>query len=276
MLTKEECEKALESLSTPPYESSCGGCICGVSDCGDCPNNKVLNQLIDEYFEMLNKLKTGDLSDGYHTYNELYHHRAVLFSVICSQNKELAWKSKKHHDGTMYDGMFIVGIDTPQGQYSYHYDIEPYWNMFDCKELDNAPVWDGHEPRDIDRLLSIDDNPQIDWLKNCMGEEAFNLIFSSQKEVNKWFDRMRWHVKKCDEYGRELDILKNNPPLKFEELKEGMWVWDNYWEEYFEISEVYLNTKEIDVLIHQNKINRKRYETIKYTPNRFYRKEVQE
>lgn len=120
------------------------------------------------------------------------------------------------------------------------------------------------------------DNPQIDWLKNCMGEEAFNLIFSSQEEVNKWFDRMRWHVKKCDEYGRELDILKNNPPLKFDELKEGMWVWDNYWEEYFEISEVYSNTKEIDVLIHQNKINQKRYETIKYTPNRFYRKEVQE
>lgn len=79
------------------------------------------------------------------------------------------------------------------------------------------------------------------------------------------------------------DILKkliqvhfSNPPLKFDELKEGMWVWDNYWKEYFEISEVYSNTKEIDVLIHQNKINQKRYETIKYTPNRFYRKEVQE
>jgi hypothetical protein len=69
------------------------------------------------------------------------------------------------------------------------------------------------------------DNPQINWLKNCMGEEAFNLIFSSQEEVNKWFDRMRWHVKKCDEYGRELDILKNNPPLKFEELKEKTWYW---------------------------------------------------
>ena len=68
----------------------------------------------------------------------------------------------------------------------------------------------------------------------------------------------------------------SNPPLKFEELEEGMWVWDNYWEEYFEISEVYSNTKEIDVLIHQNKINQKRYATIRYTPNRFYRKQVEE
>ena len=74
----------------------------------------------------------------------------------------------------------------------------------------------------LKKLIQVHfDNPQIDWLKNCMGEEAFNLIFSSQEEVNKWFDRMRWHVKKCDEYGRELDILKNNPPLKLEELKEG-------------------------------------------------------
>lgn len=54
MLTKEECKKALETLSNPPYESSCGGCICGVSDCGDCPNNKankLLNQLIHEHFD---------------------------------------------------------------------------------------------------------------------------------------------------------------------------------------------------------------------------------
>ena len=49
-----------------------------------------------------------------------------------------------HHDGTMYDGMFIVGIDTSQGQATYHYDVEPYWDMFWCKELERAPEWDGH------------------------------------------------------------------------------------------------------------------------------------
>ena len=27
---------------------------------------------------------TGDTSDGYHTFNELYRHRAILFSVICN------------------------------------------------------------------------------------------------------------------------------------------------------------------------------------------------
>ena len=96
---------------------------------------------------------TGDTSDGYHTFNELYHHRAVLFSVICNERPDIAWKSKKHHDGTMYDGMFIVGIDTPEGQATYHYDIEPYWSMFRVKELEQAPEWDGHTPDEAIRRI---------------------------------------------------------------------------------------------------------------------------
>ena len=103
----------------------------------------------------------GDVSDGYHTFNELYHHRAVLFSVICNSNKDIAWKSKSHSDGTMYANMFIVGIDTPQGQYTYHYDVMPYWNMFDVKTLDFAPEYDGHKPSDIGRLLSINKEVKI-------------------------------------------------------------------------------------------------------------------
>lgn len=96
---------------------------------------------------------TGDTSDGYHTFNELYHHRAVLFSVICNEHHDIAWKSKKHHDGTMYDGMFIVGVDTPEGQATYHYDIDPYWNLFRVKELELAPEWDGHTPGEAIRRI---------------------------------------------------------------------------------------------------------------------------
>lgn len=116
---------------------------------------------------------TGDTSDGYHTFNELYHHRAVLFSVIVKAFPERAWKARQHHDGTMYDGMFIVGIDTPEGQASYHYDIDPYWDMFDCRELERAPEWDGHTPAQaIERIGKLEsvrhakwvwDNDAIDW-----------------------------------------------------------------------------------------------------------------
>lgn len=100
---------------------------------------------------------TGETSDGYHTFNELYHHRAVLFSVIVKAFPDRAWKSRKHHDGSMYDGMFIVGIETPDGQASYHYDINPYWDMFQCKELEYAPEWDGHTPAQaIDRIGKLE------------------------------------------------------------------------------------------------------------------------
>lgn len=95
----------------------------------------------------------GSTSDGYHTFDELYHHRAVLFSVVVSAFPDKVWKAKAHSDGTMYGGMFIVGIDTPDGQATYHYDIDPYWGMFRCKELDRAPEWDGHTPEQaIERI----------------------------------------------------------------------------------------------------------------------------
>ena len=114
-----------------------------------------LIEKIPDFHGTLNSDNIGNFSDGFHTFNELYHHRAILFSVICNQNKEIAWKSKFHHDGSMYDDMFIVGINTSQGPATYHYHIDPYWDYFDVTELPNAPEWDGHEPKDIERLLSL-------------------------------------------------------------------------------------------------------------------------
>lgn len=132
----------------------------------------------------------GEFSDGYHTFNELYHHRAILFAVICDQFKNLAWKSKLHADGTMYDDMFIVGINTPQGPATYHYNIEPYWDMFDVKELPKAPEWDGHTPDDaIKRIYSlVEDNKPLTTLemintanKNGFTYECVNMRYSSKK-----------------------------------------------------------------------------------------------
>ena len=96
----------------------------------------------------------GEISDGYHTFNELYYHRMVLFSVICNQNKEISWKSKLHNDGTMFDDYFIVGITTEAGNYTYHYHLD-HWDKFNVPELEKAPLWDGHQPKDIDRLYTL-------------------------------------------------------------------------------------------------------------------------
>lgn len=100
------------------------------------------------------KIQTKQISDGYHTFGELYYHRCALFSVICNMHKDKAWKSKQHEDGTMFDDMFIVGITTPEGDYSYHYHLE-FWDVFQVPELEHAPEFDGHQPSDIGRLFSL-------------------------------------------------------------------------------------------------------------------------
>jgi hypothetical protein len=117
---------------------------------------ELVNKINATLVEMRDKgISRKRISDGYHTFDELYYHRMMLFSVICNQNKDLAWKSKLHHDGTMFDEeSFIVGIETPEGQYSYHYHLD-HWDMYQVKELDYAPEYDGHKPSDITRLLSI-------------------------------------------------------------------------------------------------------------------------
>ncbi len=100
-------------------------------------------------------INTKYISDGYHTFGQLYHDRAILFAVICNTFKDKAWKSKQHDDGTMFDDMFIVGVETPQGQYTYHYHIEPYWDMYNVKEIEYAPMWDGHTHEDVNRLFGL-------------------------------------------------------------------------------------------------------------------------
>jgi len=99
----------------------------------------------------------GDLSDGFHTFNELYHQRAVLFAALVKAHRDRAWKSWRHSDGELPFGKedyFIVGLDTPEGSYTYHYHGE-YWDMFDCQELPRGKEWDGHTDKDVTRLLSL-------------------------------------------------------------------------------------------------------------------------
>lgn len=120
---------------------------------------EAIENLIKENKELNNKRKDGTLSDGYHTYNDLYYQRCVLFATICNLNKDISWKSKKHSDGKKCfdsDNWFIVGIDTPEGSYTYHYEMK-YWDMFNVKELEVGKIWDGHTEKDVTRLLTLEE-----------------------------------------------------------------------------------------------------------------------
>lgn len=113
-------------------------------------------KIITELAGLSDVVDVGEISDGCHTFNNLYYQRCVLFAVICKEFNNRAWKSRKHSDGKKCfgGGWFIVGIDTPNGQYTYHY-ADRYWDMFKCKELETAPEWDGHTEKDVMRLFSL-------------------------------------------------------------------------------------------------------------------------
>jgi hypothetical protein len=146
-----------------------------------------------EILEQQHCKDVGELSDGYHTFNQLYHQRAVLFACIVKQNKNKAWKSFKHSDGKYcFDSngeWFIVGIDTPQGSYTYHYTKE-YWDMFDCQELECGKEWDGHTEEDVTRLLSLEQQP-CETPRTNLAEDAISraaLLEELGEEPFNWND----------------------------------------------------------------------------------------
>ena len=83
-----------------------------------------------------------------------------------------------------------------------------------------------------------------------------------------------------------LEVIENlidehfdNPPLEWEELKEGMFVWDDIDKEYRKVygkgiylGDEYLMKTGCKVVF----ISEDEYFNLIYEPNRFYRKEVQE
>lgn len=116
----------------------------------------------------------GEMSDGYHTFNGLYYQRMILFAALVKAHKDRAWKSHRHEDGELCfgGGWFIVGIDTPEGSYTYHYEDKD-WDRFDCQELPTAKHWDGHTEEDVTRLLSLPDvHPVVrgQWINGICSE----------------------------------------------------------------------------------------------------------
>jgi hypothetical protein len=112
-----------------------------------------LSRILDTY--SVGPIDSGKVSDGHHTFDELYQHRAVLFAVVTALSAQRTWRSKAHEDGSMFDGMFIVGMNTAGGPISYHIEAA-YWEMFDhCETMDAAPHYDGYSPADVvDRLAA--------------------------------------------------------------------------------------------------------------------------
>lgn len=102
--------------------------------------------------------KIENVSDGYHTFSELYNFRmlynALLFNEWANQDKYEVHKSKKHSDGKeCFDGdYFIVQAQTDEGQISNHYELK-WWYLFRVPEYEKALPFDGHTSEDVMQRL---------------------------------------------------------------------------------------------------------------------------
>ena len=95
-------------------------------------------------------------SDGVHTFGELYKQRAILLAVLVRAYPSISWKSKLDHAGNAKTNRFLVGFDTPDGQATFHVDLDKFWDTFDCVELERAKDFDGHNAvESINRILSL-------------------------------------------------------------------------------------------------------------------------
>ena len=103
--------------------------------------------------------EVGKVSDGYHTFDELYDHRCHLFIALMKCKPELSWRADKNDDGTKWDGWFTAGMNLITGTVTYHLP-QWMWSMLDNQDvetLDVGPTWDGHTSSDVVKRLA-------DWI----------------------------------------------------------------------------------------------------------------
>lgn len=101
-----------------------------------------------------------EISDGYHTFTQLYNHRITIYIALCKQlffKDLIIWRSKVHSDGSTWKGWFILGINKHKGkQITYHLPIERWHETDFASECPKAPEYDGHTPEDVlERLKNL-------------------------------------------------------------------------------------------------------------------------
>lgn len=142
------------------------------------------------------KVDMGEVSDGYHTFNELYEYRmlynAALFNEFAKQGLYDVHKSRKHSDGEYPFGdsnWFIVMAELPTGQISNHYEMTD-WDKFQIPEKPLANKWDEHSPKDVAERLTSFTNPKKEYPKT-INECRYILQDASGDEVG-WYAIDGW------------------------------------------------------------------------------------
>ena len=191
----------------------------------------------------------GEISDGYHTFNELYYYRmlynAAFFNML---PKEWVHKSKKHNDGEecFGGGWFIVMANLPTGQISNHYELKD-WDLFQIPEKEVADEWDGHTPQEATERLHkflLEKQGQT-FTKKDVDDAYLKGVCDTKHELEKQGEKSpvlsnssntgKDEQKEID-YNEELKKCKDNPLYFFDKyvkikLKEQKPAWSEEDEE---------------------------------------------
>ena len=105
-----------------------------------------------EYIKEIEVEDGTQVSDGYHTFDELYEHRFALWIALCrtlQKGYDCTWRSKLHSDGTSYEGWFVLGcFFVPGSQMTYHLPLSR-WEDCDFAPIVDRAYFDGHTSADV-------------------------------------------------------------------------------------------------------------------------------
>lgn len=90
-------------------------------------------------------IKDNDISDGSHTFAELYEHRCLLFLALCLERKSCCvWKIDPDAPG-----WFILYWESCAGQISYHMPEKFLRFVENTIRRQDDYLWDGHTSADV-------------------------------------------------------------------------------------------------------------------------------
>ena len=91
------------------------------------------------------------ISDGYHTFDELYDHRCLLWINLCLILPGLCGLIEDH-----FDGWFLLYMDNGSEQISYHCPNKYLYLVKGKIQISKEYEYDGHTSQDvIERLINM-------------------------------------------------------------------------------------------------------------------------
>ena len=99
----------------------------------------------------------GEITDGSHSFTELYAHRCSLFVALMLNAAVPVWRAHANADGSKYEGWFLAGMELVPGTMITYHLPQHMWTWLDVDRvttLDVGPPWDGHTSDDVIKRLA--------------------------------------------------------------------------------------------------------------------------